>query len=636
MKKSKLLNLFLIVTMLSVWSWPELSLAVEIDWFGNKNKDQIIYLKGYNAAMSKVAANLEIPKPTKRGAQPKTISTLTTTSSTAYVTNPMTTDLNTNGFHLGNYSDNNAIYLDTGLKTSKVCVTGNLNDPGACFEDPAILGRAANVGVYGVALNGSAGTGIEGQGFHGVTGSATGNNGAGIYGKVVGGIDNAYAGYFEGNVKIVNGNLKLDRISSNAEAVYFDNAVNFGNNQVYGRNLNFTTMENNQILLKGLALGSNSTAGHFSAFGSNSYALMASATTSNSYAGYFEGNVNATGLLKAAKLCVTDNLNDPGACFDDPAILGRAANVGVYGVALNGSAGAGVQGQGFYGVSGSTIGNNGAAIYGTVVGGVNDAYAGYFKGRVEIENSMLIVNNPYTYVTGTPPYFSSPDASVGIAVTGAEYGIAAWGMNSTSGAGVSGKGYHGLEGQAIFEGGAGLYASNSGLENTLAGYFDGKVKMVNGGLEIDHGSVKIESASNSQPALSARVLVDGATAINGVATTPNSLAGHFYGNVVVDAGKLGVGTATPNKQLHVYSQDANAEIDIQSGSNTHWGIYQDKSSGNLNFWNSDNKVTFSDKGVSAKGFCLEKVCIDSWKDLKAILDQTDPVPVNGNRVPTQQ
>lgn len=542
MRKSKLLNLFLIITMLSVWSWPELSLAVEIDWFGNKNKDQIIYLKGYNAAMSKIAANLEIPKPTKTGAQAKTVSTLTTTSSTAYVTNPMSANLDVNGFHLGNYSDNNAIYLDTGLKTSKVCVTGNLNDPGACFEDPAILGRAANVGVYGVALNGSTGTGIEGQGFHGVTGSTTGNNGAGIYGKVVGGIDNAYAGYFEGKVDVIGG-------------------------------------------------------------------------------------------LRAANLLVGDfNQNIE---IDTP-ILGVGVKNGVSGISTGWTEGAGVMGNGFWGVHGNASGNNGVGIYGTVASGIDNAYAGYFKGKVEIENSMLIVNNPYTYVTGTPPYFSQPDSSVGIAVTGADWGITAWGMNSTSGAGVSSKGYHGLEGQAIFEGGAGIYASNSGLENTLAGYFDGRVEMVNGGLEIDHGSVKIESASNSQPALSARVLVDGATAINGVATTPNSLAGHFYGNVVVDAGKLGVGTATPNKQLHIYSQDANAEIDIQSGSNTHWGIYQDKSSGNLNFWNSDNKVTFSDKGVSAKGFCLEKVCINSWKDLKAILDQPDPAPVNGNRVPTQQ
>lgn len=65
---------------------------------------------------------------------------------------------------------------------------------------------------------------------------------------------------------------------------------------------------------------------------------------------------------------------------------------------------------------------------------------------------------------------------------------------------------------------------------------------------------------------------------------------------------FGVGTYAPNKHLHVRSSNENAEIDIQSGSNTHWGLYQlyanqvDGSAGDLRFWNSDNRVTFDNLG----------------------------------------
>ena len=62
--------------------------------------------------------------------------------------------------------------------------------------------------------------------------------------------------------------------------------------------------------------------------------------------------------------------------------------------------------------------------------------------------------------------------------------------------------------------------------------------------------------------------------------------------VVQYDGKVGIGTISPNKQLHVYKNSGdNAEIDIQSvgvaGDNNHWAIYHDRTSDDLRFWNND-------------------------------------------------
>jgi hypothetical protein len=60
---------------------------------------------------------------------------------------------------------------------------------------------------------------------------------------------------------------------------------------------------------------------------------------------------------------------------------------------------------------------------------------------------------------------------------------------------------------------------------------------------------------------------------------------------------FGIGTDNPNKQLHILSHSGeNAEIDIQSGTNNYWGIYQENTNGNLNFWNIDNRVTLTPLG----------------------------------------
>lgn len=108
--------------------------------------------------------------------------------------------------------------------------------------------------------------------------------------------------------------------------------------------------------------------------------------------------------------------------------------------------------------------------------------------------------------------------------------------------------------------------------------------------------------------------------------------------------KFGIGTNNPNKQLHIRSSSSNnAEIDIQSGTNNWWGIYQlnnDQisgdlgSAGDLRFWlgnNSvgNNRVTFDNAGnvgigttdpqgrldVEGGQICLDGQCISNWSDI---------------------
>jgi len=52
---------------------------------------------------------------------------------------------------------------------------------------------------------------------------------------------------------------------------------------------------------------------------------------------------------------------------------------------------------------------------------------------------------------------------------------------------------------------------------------------------------------------------------------------------------IGVGLTSPNSLLHVYQTSGNnAEIDIQSiaGASNYWGIYQDRTTQDLRFWNN--------------------------------------------------
>lgn len=58
-------------------------------------------------------------------------------------------------------------------------------------------------------------------------------------------------------------------------------------------------------------------------------------------------------------------------------------------------------------------------------------------------------------------------------------------------------------------------------------------------------------------------------------------------SVYYNGGNVGIGTASPNKQLHVKTASGNAEIDIQSAESPYWAVYQDDATDQLRFWNNN-------------------------------------------------
>ncbi|HNV97253.1 MAG TPA: hypothetical protein PKL13_02965 [bacterium] len=60
--------------------------------------------------------------------------------------------------------------------------------------------------------------------------------------------------------------------------------------------------------------------------------------------------------------------------------------------------------------------------------------------------------------------------------------------------------------------------------------------------------------------------------------------------------KVGIGTNSPEKSLHIKTSSGNAEINIQSASSPKWGIYQDDATDDLSFWNVDNRMTITNEG----------------------------------------
>jgi hypothetical protein len=66
-------------------------------------------------------------------------------------------------------------------------------------------------------------------------------------------------------------------------------------------------------------------------------------------------------------------------------------------------------------------------------------------------------------------------------------------------------------------------------------------------------------------------------------------------------GRVGVGITSPNAQMHLKTASGNAELDIQSGSSGHWGIYQEDTSDDLRLWNVSDLYRFGTNGSLATG-----------------------------------
>jgi hypothetical protein len=112
-----------------------------------------------------------------------------------------------------------------------------------------------------------------------------------------------------------------------------------------------------------------------------------------------------------------------------------------------------------------------------------------------------------------------------------------------------------------------------------------------------------------------------------LAATPNP--GHLWDQMICDTnmcvstttGRVGIGTAVPTSELHVYKNvsGTNAEIAIQSGNGStvqnKWGIYQNQADGGLNFWNLNNLVTFAVAGNVGIGMTPSSYKLDVSGDI---------------------
>ena len=151
--------------------------------------------------------------------------------------------------------------------------------------------------------------------------------------------------------------------------------------------------------------------------------------------------------------------------------------------------------------------------------------------------------------------------------------------------------------------------------NVSAMAISGGVDIANGNLRVTSGNVGI--GSSNAPGYRLAVVDDGATSIvnldsddaaryySGLRVARQGSEKWFVGidnstdklllrraassnDVVVDTnGYVGIGTATPNKQLHIKTASGNAELDIQSVNSAYWAIYQDDASDQLRFWNNN-------------------------------------------------
>jgi hypothetical protein len=661
-------------------------------WFDNDAENAIYYYQGYNRAIAqyavpyKTTSNTATADTASVSALEKEISGLESqinalsaqvdklvidpdntvdnyVSASTWVTNPMRTDLDTNDFAIGNYSGFDPVYFE-----SDVLIADNeLNV--VKQDDESVVFSSTAPGEYSTA------------GFF----QTDGYNSTAIHADASNAIGSSLAGLFEGDVHLLNGSLYMDSNHGSNIALkslspsYLllnigadpDNRAwgfNTYQNNFYGtlmddtfgggehwlevmrngydvNSINFPlgdinisdnlhvgaalpgkisayTEDTNGVSIHGAANGSSGKAGFFQANGSNAYAVYAVASSTNSTAGYFDGNF----IMENGAMSIYGQNGDG-------LVVGGSQNTVAISTIANDSIGLRIHT--------SQVGNNQAASF----RGVTSMWsvssddrptlsvihenntAAFFDGSVKIQSdstsdSLYVISDG----TGMAGRFESSGSD-------AVYGVAMDDYNT------AGHFRHmGENGSAIH---AVAYASSS-----RAGLFEGDVKIDDGDLLIsDNNTIKHSTANwhgmilssgldvgvifdrnDDDPISAFRVMTDG---------DDFDTADRLFS--VRSSGNVGIGIDDPNKKLHIYSDQENAEIDIQSGQNTHWGIYQDTWSGDMLFWNEGNRVIFTDYGyvgigtttpehnldvagdVNAFEYCLGNECINNWEDLIDIL-----------------
>lgn len=671
MTGTKFFNSFLILSIFVTLCLPQQSLAV--DFFGSSDKEKASYYKGYNAGIARTLELNSIQEANTTESLQLDVSDLQKqikslqvqinsiddwgvdtlpTSTTLYVTNPMSANLDLNGYSFLNSSDGDTLLYGNlgiehllnvadgitignfdlsndvaalrataqGLEAGQDAILANASGP----NQKAIHGVAGSTNSYagyfdgnvriengnlsmandlhigpalpakfsvldendnGIALN------VASNGYNGQAGFFQAN---GQGGKAIVAISSSTAGFFEGPVDIYNGDLTLDRINSDNEAVYFDSDVNLGNSILYGRNLNFTSMDSNQNLVMARA------------YGGNSRAIYGAATGTSAFAGWFTGPVQ---------------MENGGLTIDHGDLKVDSAS-------------------GSNGILSTVLVGGGTAIRGVAT--TPNSLAGAFVGNVDIDGDVKIHHGNL---------FFGPTSNYKITTSDIDFGGLYISSNTDVGVVIDANDDDPLSAFRVIADDSLDTNTGGGSHEIFTVDSSGRVGI---GTTLPHDDLDIVD-NDAQ----ANLRLEGGTArlgfINNFAGESNNswafLAydGKFRGDVVGDnlsgggypwievtrngsypdvvnfpAGKVGIGTETPNKNLHIKTESGNAEIDLQSGNNTHWAMYQDGNSGNLNFWHGRNVLTLNENGIGTDQICLQGQCVNTWRDLKKFLDKEIP------------
>lgn len=225
-------------------------------------------------------------------------------------------------------------------------------------------------------------------------------------------------------------------------------------------------------------------------------------------------------------------------------------------------------------------------------------------GNIELSDNATVDG---VDISDYSDYFIDSGGTNGRVWTSDGAGRGYWGV---AGGGGGGDGYIGLAGTHTAGGQLNMGNFNLNLDGEwLSG--DGQDE----GISIDANGTVILSGNLVSPT---GAFVAGAiSATSGnlqsfVSNSVNTVTLNVSGDEIL-TGRLGIGTNLPAHQLHLYRATGdNSELDIQSvaGAGNHWGIYQDRASADLYFWQGNNRVIFTNEGrvgigTTAPGYDLD-------------------------------